>query len=95
VSTLKKLPDEVLVEVISAYRKTKGQTKFELGVGYIIEKSGKPTGKIRIRTEQLSSGVAPVVGTLELEEARKLQKSLEKAINIAQSHTQTEIFSDE
>lgn len=82
---LKKVEGEVLTVVVMARRKTRGQTPFELGIGYVANEVGRPNGEIRIRTEQIESDVAPVVGTLELEDADKLSLGLQKAISIAKA----------
>ena len=78
---MKNIPREKLLEVIVARRKG-NRTEFEIGVGYESDTSGCPTGRIRIRTEQIASGVAPVVASLSVEEATRLLAGLTEALNI-------------
>lgn len=63
---------ERIVKTVIARRKGRRageQTEFELQVGYVVDEAGNPTGEVRIRTKQMDTGVAPVVGTLDLNSA--------------------------
>lgn len=85
---MKSVEGEKLITIITARRKGTGgvsrKTPFELGIGNVTDFRGRPTREIRIRTEQIASQVAPVVGTLTLSEARELLIGLQKAIVIAE-----------
>ena len=88
---MKKIKGENIVQVIYAHRKGRNrvndQTRFELGVGYCLDDCGDPTGKIRIRTEQIESTVAPVVATLDLDVAKVFRAALDESIRIAESQS--------
>ena len=84
---MKKVQGEKILRTVTAKRKGRNendQTEFELGVGYVVDKNNRPTGYVRIRTEQISSGVAPVVATLDLKTAEQFCTSLIDAIGFAE-----------
>ena len=83
---MKKVTDERILKIVSARRKGRwgnNQTEFELGVGYSVTEDGKPTGKVVIRTEQVESGVPPVVAILDAGIADDLCLGLIDAIGFA------------
>ena len=83
---MKNVLGEDLTAIVRANRKGNGgsrETQFELGIGYVTDFAGKPTGEIRIRTEQIETGVAPIVGTLKLDKAEEILRGLIEAIQIA------------
>lgn len=84
---MKKVKGEKIIHVIRAHRKGRNErdrTEFELGVGYCLDDDDNPTGEIRIRTEQIASGVAPVVATLDLNVAEELCTALIDSIGFAE-----------
>lgn len=83
---MKDVPNERILHVVRARRKGRSkddQTPFEIGVGIVTDHEGNCTGEIRLRTEQISSGVAPVVGTFDIEAAEKLAATILTAIELA------------
>lgn len=65
---MRKVAGERILKVVTARRKGRGghnQTEFELGVGYLVDANGDPTGKVVIRTEQVDTGVPPIVAILD------------------------------
>jgi hypothetical protein len=74
---------ETILAVVTAERKRSPHTRFSLGVGIVVDDTETPTGQIRFRTEQIDSGVPPVVGTLSIEAAEEFCTGLQKAISIA------------
>lgn len=83
---MRKPADERILKVVEARRKGrrgKNQTEFELGVGYLVDDNGNPTGKVVIRTEQRASGVPPLVAVLRVGIADDLCCGLIDAIGFA------------
>lgn len=83
---MKTVAGEKIITVVKANRKGRGtnkQTAFEIGIGIVLDEQGNPTGKIRIRTEQIESGVAPVVGTIQLDKANTLCEGFIDSISLA------------
>ncbi|OFX13713.1 MAG: hypothetical protein A2Z18_08675 [Armatimonadetes bacterium RBG_16_58_9] len=79
---MKNVKGERIIAEIIARRKRNG-TKFLLGVGIVLTRDDKPNGQIRIRTEQIESGVPPIVATLSLNAAQEFCDGLQEAIKIA------------
>lgn len=83
---MKEVKGEKIITVVRVHRKGRNETdrtEFELGVGYCLNDDNNPTGQIRIRTEQIDSGVAPIVATLESDEAEEFCIGLIDSISIA------------
>lgn len=83
---MKDVEGEVIVRTFKVKRKGRGghdQTEFELGIGYCVDGNGKPTGEVRLRTEQIDSGVAPLVATIENECAEGFCTALIDSIALA------------
>lgn len=83
---MRKVKGEEIVKVVRARRKGRRegeQTEFEFGVGYCVDENNQPTGEVRFRIEQIDSGVAPVVGTLDPNAAEEFCTGLIDSITIA------------
>lgn len=79
---------ERIIRTVIAHRKGKrgtvNQSEFDLQVGYLVDNDGNPTGQIRIRARQKDTGVAPVVGTLDLGAADDFCTGLIDSISFAE-----------
>lgn len=83
---MKKVRGEKIIAEVNARRKGRRvgeQTPFCLGIGVVTDGAEELTGEIRIRTEQLDSGVAPIVGTMTLDEAETFCIGLVESIDQA------------
>ena len=84
---MKEISDERMLGIYKARRKGRhgaDQTEFEIGVGYLVNTDEEPTGQVVIRTEQLDSGVAPIVAVLEISTADDFCTKLIDAIGMAE-----------
>lgn len=78
---MKVVAGEKLLEIIVTRRKG-NKTPFELGIGYETDSRGSATGRVRIRTEQIESGIAPLVASVSTDEACRLLTSLQDALDL-------------
>lgn len=80
---MKRVDGENLTAEVIGSRKGRTQTPIAIGVGNVLDQGNEPTNEIRLRTEHVSSGVAPVVATISIESAETLVEGLQLALTKA------------